>query len=48
LHGCISQGHTKAEAIANIKEAIYLYIECLVEDGIEVPEEKYEVMSMVV
>ena len=48
LHGCTSQGVTKAEAIANIKEAIDLYIECLIEDGIAVPKEKYEVMSMVV
>lgn len=42
LHGCISQGQTKAEAIVNIKEAIELYIDCLEEDGILVPEEKYE------
>ena len=48
LPGCISQGQTKAEAIMNIKEAIELYVECLEEDGLEVPEEKYEVMSMVV
>jgi predicted RNase H-like HicB family nuclease len=48
LHGCISQGRTKEEAITNIKEAINLYIECLEEDGIEVPEEKYEVLSLVV
>ena len=27
LQGCISQGETKEEAIANIKEAIELYLE---------------------
>lgn len=27
LNGCISQGETKKEAIANIKEAIELYLE---------------------
>lgn len=48
LHGCVSQGQTKEEAIENIKEAIDLYIECLEEDGLQVPEEKYEVMSLVV
>ncbi len=48
LPGCISQGQTKSEAISNIKEAIELYIECLEEDGLDVPEEKYELMSLVV
>ena len=39
LPGCISQGKTKEEAIANIKEAIEVYIEALEEDGLPVPEE---------
>jgi len=39
LPGCISQGNTKEEAIANIREAIQLYIEVLEEDNIPVPEE---------
>lgn len=47
LPGCISQGETKGEAIANIKEAIDLYIETLVEKGLPVPEEKF-VSSVVV
>ena len=34
LPGCISQGKTKEEAIANIKEAITGYIDCLKEDGL--------------
>ena len=34
LPGCISQGETREEAIANIKEAIAGYIAALREDGI--------------
>jgi len=37
LPGCISQGRTKAEALANIQEAIEGYIAVLVEDGHPVP-----------
>ncbi len=33
LPGCISQGKTKAEAIASIKEAVNGYIAALEEDG---------------
>ncbi|MBI5814693.1 MAG: type II toxin-antitoxin system HicB family antitoxin [Nitrospinae bacterium] len=39
LPGCISQGDTYDEAIANIKEAMDLYIESLEADGLPVPEE---------
>ena len=48
LPGCISQGETKEEAINNIKEAIRLYTECLLEDGIEIPKENYEAMTLVI
>ena len=37
LSGCISQGKTRQEAIANIKEAIEGYIVSLEEDGLPVP-----------
>lgn len=37
LSGCISQGKSKEEAIANIKEAIQGYIFALEEDGLPVP-----------
>lgn len=37
LPGCVSQGDTMAEAVANIREAIRLYIEVLREDGRPVP-----------
>ncbi|MGB9302047.1 MAG: type II toxin-antitoxin system HicB family antitoxin [Anaerolineae bacterium] len=37
LPGCISQGRTKEEAVANIREAIQAYIEALEEDGLLTP-----------
>lgn len=48
LPGCISQGKSKEETINNIREAINLYEETLIEDGLTVPEEKYETMTLVV
>ncbi len=42
LPGCISQGKTKEEAIANIKEAIELYIEDMIENGEMVPEDQLD------
>jgi len=44
LPGCISQGKTKDEAIANIREAIELYIETLVQNGQPVPEERFDAL----
>lgn len=38
LPGCVSQGRTRQEALANIKEAIALYIETLENDGMPVPQ----------
>jgi len=40
LPGCVSEGDTKKEALANIKEAIGLYIESLEADGLPVPTEE--------
>ena len=40
LPGCVSQGKSKEEALANIKEAIQLHIECLESDGEQIPEEE--------
>jgi predicted RNase H-like HicB family nuclease len=37
LPGCISQGKTREEAIANIKEAIKGYVLALQEDNLPVP-----------
>ena len=48
LPGCISQGETKEEAIANIKEAIQGYVAALKEDGLPVPEERFETLVLAV
>ena len=40
LPGCISQGVTKAEALANIKEGVDLYIAVLQENGQPIPEDR--------
>ncbi|HJY64316.1 MAG TPA: type II toxin-antitoxin system HicB family antitoxin [Ignavibacteria bacterium] len=48
LPGCISQGKTKHEAIANIKEAIQGYISALKEDNLPVPEENFETIVLAV
>ena len=48
LPGCISQGHTREEAITNIKEAIQGYIAALEEDGLSVPEEHFETLLVAV
>lgn len=49
LPGCISEGQTRAEAVANIKEAIAGYLESLVAHNEPVPpaitEELVEVMA---
>lgn len=42
LPGCISQGDTKAEAIANIREAIEGWIETMRAHGQPIPEENFE------
>jgi predicted RNase H-like HicB family nuclease len=39
LPGCYSQGETMAEVLKNVKEAIELYIEVLIEDGKSVPDD---------
>ena len=44
LPGCISQGKTREEALANIEEAILLYIEVLQDRGEFIPEDKVEVV----
>ena len=37
--GTVSQGDTYEEAIANIKEALELELECYREDGVTLPED---------
>ncbi len=48
LPGCISQGRTREEAIANIKEAIEGYIQALSDDNLPVPEETFEAVLLAV
>lgn len=43
LPGCASQGETMEEAIANIKEAIELYLWSLKDDNLPLPESDVEV-----
>jgi len=44
LPGCVSQGETNEEALANIKEAIEVYLESLRERRIPLPRiEEHEV-----
>jgi predicted RNase H-like HicB family nuclease len=48
LPGCISQGKTREEAAANIKEAIKGYIAALEADGLPVPEERFDTLVVAV
>jgi predicted RNase H-like HicB family nuclease len=48
LPGCISQGSTREEAILNIREAIQGYIAALEEDGLQVPEERFQAILVAV
>jgi len=48
LPGCVSQGETREEAIANIREAIDLYVETLRDLGHSVPEERFEALLVAV
>lgn len=42
LPGCITQGHTRTEALTNIKEAVGLYLESLAAHNDPVPPPIYE------
>jgi predicted RNase H-like HicB family nuclease/predicted RNA binding protein YcfA (HicA-like mRNA interferase family) len=42
LPGCVSQGHTREEALANIREAIALYLESLKEHQEPIPPSIHE------
>ncbi len=44
LPGCISEGDTVEEALANIKEAILGFEETLIELGREVPQEEAPIL----
>lgn len=46
LPGCVSQGKTRDEALANIQEAIALHVEVLQERGEPVPDDLVEVVEV--
>lgn len=48
LPGCVSQGKTRGEAIQNIREAIQGYIAALEDDGLQVPEERFQAILVAV
>jgi len=46
LPGCISQGTTREEALANVREAISLHEEVLREHGEPLPEDRVELVEV--
>jgi predicted RNase H-like HicB family nuclease len=48
LPGCVSQGATRMEAIANVREAIQAYISTLEDDLLPIPEERFEAIVVAV
>lgn len=48
LPGCVSQGQTREQAIANIREAIEGHILALQEDKLPVPEERFDALLVAV
>ncbi len=48
LPGCISEGSTREDAIANTREAIKGYIAALQEDHLPIPEEHFEALLVAV
>jgi len=48
LPGCVSQGENKAQAVANIREAIEGYIAALRQDGLPVPEDPFDAIVLAV
>lgn len=46
LPGCVSQGTTREEALANIREAISLHEEALRERGESIPDDRVELVEV--
>jgi antitoxin HicB len=47
LRGCVTQGDTVEEALANAKEAIELWIEDAVEHGETIPDESKTLLTTI-
>ena len=48
LPGCVSQGESRETAITNIREAIAGYVLALQDDGLAVPEERFDALLLAV
>lgn len=48
LPGCISQGESRETAVTNIREAIDGYVLALQDDGLPVPEERFDALLLAV
>jgi predicted RNase H-like HicB family nuclease len=48
LPGCVSQGESREASVENIREAIEGYILSLKEDGLPVPEERFDALLVAV
>ena len=48
LPGCVSQGETRETAVTNIREAIDGYVLALQDDGLPVPEERFDALLLAV
>ncbi len=46
LPGCNTQGTTREEALENVRDAIEGYIRALEDDGLPIPQEKREVVTL--
>ena len=46
LPGCMSQGRTRDEALANVREAITLHVEVLRERGEPLPDDRVELVEV--
>jgi predicted RNase H-like HicB family nuclease len=48
LPGCVTQGRSREEAVANGRDAIREYITALEEDHLPVPEERFDTLVVAV
>ena len=46
LPGCVSQGENREAAVTNIREAIDGYVLALQEDGLPVPDERFDALLL--